>query len=393
MTYTFKVIHYCLLMYLKTLEINVLIYYVYMSAPRLAWKACLKKTEVELELLTDNDMSLMVEGGIIRDGISQAVYRYARDNNTYMNNYDKRIDSSYLMYLDANNLYGWAMSQKLSVNNFKWLDDVSKLNDSFIKNYNENNDEGYILEVDVEYRRQLFNLHKDFPFLPKREICKKLICSIESKEKYVAHIKALKQALTHGLKLKKVHRVIQFNQKAWLISYISMNTKLKKDSENYFEKDFYKLMNNSVFGKTMANVRNYRDIKLVKTKRRKKRLVSEPNYHAHKKFSDNLMAIEMKKTKVKMTKSIYLGLSILDISKTLMYKLWYDYVKPKYGDRAKLCYMNTDSFVIYIKTEDFYKDIADDVERWFDTSNYDENGKRPLSIGKNKNYHVFLKMN
>ena len=197
MTYTFKVIHYCLLMYLETLEINVLIYYVYMSTPRLAWKACLKKTEVELELLTDNDMSLMVEGGIIRDGISQAVYRYARDNNTYMNNYDKRIDSSYLMYLDANNLYGWAMSQKLSVNNFKWLDDLSKLNDSFIKNYNENNDEGYILEVDVEYRRQLFNVHKDFPFLPKREICKKLICSIESKERYVAHIKALKQALTH----------------------------------------------------------------------------------------------------------------------------------------------------------------------------------------------------
>ena len=125
---------------------------------------------MELELLTDNDMLLMVEGGIIRDRISQAVYRYAKDNNAYMNNYDKSIDSSYLMYLNANiYLYGWAMSQELPVNSFKCLDDLSKLNESLMKNYNENNDEGYILEVDVEYTRQLFNLHKYFPFLPKRE--------------------------------------------------------------------------------------------------------------------------------------------------------------------------------------------------------------------------------
>ena len=141
----------------------------FLPAPGLAWKACLKKTEVELELLTDNDMLLMVEGGIIRDRISQAVYRYAKDNNAYMNNYDKSIDSSYLMYLNANNLYGWTMSQELPVNRFKCLDDLSKLNESLMKNYNENNDEGYILEVDVEYTRQLFNLHKYFPFLPKRE--------------------------------------------------------------------------------------------------------------------------------------------------------------------------------------------------------------------------------
>ena len=143
-------------------------------------------------------------------------------------------------------------------------------------------------------------------------------------------------------------------------------------------------MNNSVFGKTMKNVRNYRVIKLVTKDKRRKRLVSEPNYHTHKIFSEHLMAIEMKKTRVRMTKPIYLDLSILDISKTLMYEFWYDYIKPKYGDRAKLCYMDTDSFVVCIETEDFYKDIAGDVERWFDISNYDENDKRPLPIGKNK---------
>ena len=134
----------------------------------------------------------------------------------------------------------------------------------------------------------------------------------------------------------------------------------------------------------MENVRNHRDIKLVTSGKGRKRLVSEPNYHSCKKVSDHLRAIEMKKTRVKMNKPLYIGMSILDISKTLMYNSWYDYFKPKYGDRAKLCYTDTDSFIIYIKTEDFFQDISNDVEKWFDTSNYDKNDKRPLPIRKNK---------
>ena len=213
---------------------------------------------------------------------------------------------------------------------------------------------------------------KVYLFYPKEkkvEKVEKLICSTEDKEKYVVHITALKQALNHRLKLKKVHRTIQFKQKGWLKSYIDMNTELRKKTQNEFEKNFFKLMNNSVFGKTMENVRshrnvrNHRDIKLVTSDKRRKRLVSEPNYHSHKKFSDHLMAIEMKKTRVKMTKPLYLGMSILDISKILMSEFSYDYIKPKYGDRAKLCYTDTDSFIIYIKTEDFFKDIFSDVER------------------------------
>ena len=129
-------------------------------------------------------------------------------------------------------------------------------------------------------------------------------------------------------------------------------------------------MNNSVSGKTMENVRNHRDIKLVTSEKRRKQLVSEPNYHSCKKISDHLMAIEMKKTRIKMNKPLYLGASVLDISKTLMYKLWYDYLKPKYEDKIKLCYLDTDSFIIYIKTEDFFEDI--DVEKWFDTSKFDK---------------------
>ena len=294
-----------------------------------------------------------------------------------------------IQYLDTNNLYGWAMSQKLPVKNFKWIkkEELSKFNKDFIKNFDENGNIGYFLEVDIDYWKELFNLHKDLSFLPeskKVNKVEKLICSTEYKKKNVIHIRSLKQALINGLKLKKVHRVIQFKQKAWLKVYIDMNTELRKNAKNEFEKNFFKLMNNSVFGKTMENVRNHRDIKLVTSDKRRKRLVSEPNYHSHKNFSDHLMAIEMKKIRVKMTKPLYLGMSILDISKILMYEFWYDYINPKYGDKAKLCYTDTDSFIIHIITEDFFEDISNDVEKWFDTSNYDKNDIRPLPIGKNK---------
>ena len=134
----------------------------------------------------------------------------------------------------------------------------------------------------------------------------------------------------------------------------------------------------------MENVRKHRDIQLVATDEKRNKLVSETNYHTTKHFSENLLVTEMKKAKVRMNKPVYLGMSILDISKTLMYEFWCDYIKPKYGDRAKLCYTDTESFVIHIITEYFYEDIADNVESWFDTSNYDENDKRPLPIGKNK---------
>ena len=209
------------------------------------------------------------------------------------------------MYLDANNLCGWAISQKLPVNGFKWIEGSSEFNKSFIKTYDENSDRGNFLEVNVKYPKNSFNSDKDLPFLAER---KKLV------------------------KVKK-----QFNQIAWLKPYIDINTGLRKEAKNEFEKDSFKLMNNSVFGKTIENVRKHRDINLVTTDEKRNNLVSVPNYHTTKCFSENVLAIEMKKTKEKMNKSVYLGMSILDITKTLMYEFWYDYIKPKYGNRTKLC--------------------------------------------------------
>ena len=209
------------------------------------------------------------------------------------------------MYLDANNLCGWAISQKLPVNGFKWIEGSSEFNKSFIKTFDENSDRGNFLEVNVKYPKNSFNSDKDLPFLAER---KKLV------------------------KVKK-----QFNQIAWLKPYIDINTGLRKEAKNEFEKDSFKLMNNSVFGKTIENVRKHRDINLVTTDEKRNNLVSVPNYHTTKCFSENVLATEMKKTKEKMNKSVYLGMSILDITKTLMYEFWYDYIKPKYGYRTKLC--------------------------------------------------------
>ena len=242
-------------------------------------------------------MLLMVEEGI-RGGICHSIHRYAKANNEYMKNYNNNNEeSSYIQYLDANNLDGWAMSQKLPVNGLRWLDSA-KINKEFIKNYNEDNNKGYILEVDVKYPKRLHKLHSDLPFLPERmEInkCKKLVCNLFNKKKYVTHINSLKQALNHGLKLKKIHRITEYNQEAWLKPYIGMNTELRKAAINDFEKGLFKLMNNSVFGKTMKNIRKHRDIKLVTTDKKRSKLVSEPNCHTINLISEDLSIIEMKK--------------------------------------------------------------------------------------------------
>ena len=225
------------------------------------------------------------------------------------------------------------MSEKLPVNDFKWIEtnDLSTFNGNFIKNYDENSNTGYILEVDIEYPVELFTKHKVLQFLSERmkiNKCSKLVCTLYDKENYVIHIRASKQALNNGLTLKKVQRVIKFYQEAWLKPYIDMNTELRTKAKNDFEKGFFKLMNNLVFGKTMENVRRYKDkdIRIVTTNKQRNKYASEPNYHATKRISKNLMIMEMKKTEVKMNKPAYLGLAILDISKALMYGFWYDYI-------------------------------------------------------------------
>ena len=360
----------------------------YYTAPGLAWDACLKMTNINLELLSDPNMLLMFEKGI-RGGISIISNRYGEANNKYMGNrFNKNKLNKYLMYLDANNLYGSAMSEKLPIHSFKWLTsgEMEKLFNNRVVQIWEKTP--CILEVDLEYPENLHDLHNDYPFCPERVECKngveKLIPNLRNKTKYVIHYKNLIQCLKAGIKLKKIHRGIKFIESEWMKPYIEMNTNLRTKAKNNFEKDFFKLMNNSVFGKTMENIRNRVNVKLVNTEERLKKLSAKPNYKSCKIFNENLISVHMKKTSLTMNKPVYLGMCILDLSKTIMYDFHYNYIKPKYGAKAKLLFTDTDSFMYEIETEDFYKDISKDVKDRFDTSDYPENHPSGIPTGINK---------
>ena len=359
----------------------------YYTAPGLAWDAMLKMTKINLELLSDVDKLLMIEKGI-RGGISIISNRYGKANNKYMKDYNKKEASKYLMYVDANNLYGWAMSQKLPVHSFKWMTNKeieNIFNNQIVQIWEKT---PCILEVDLEYPEELHDLHNDYPLCPERVECdkgvKKLIPNLRHKNNYVVHYKTLMQYLNLGMELKKIHRGIKFIECDFLKPYINKNTNLRTQAKNNFEKDFFKLMNNSVFGKTMENIRNRVNVKLVNTGEQFKKLAAKPNYESRKIFNENLVSVHMKKTSLTMNKPVYLGMSILDLSKTVMFDFHYKYIKPKYGKEAKLLFTDTDSFLYEIQTEDFYKDISGDVKDRFDTSDYLEGHPSGIPTGVNK---------
>ena len=361
----------------------------YYTAPGLAWDAALKKTGVELELLSDPDMLLMFEKGI-RGGISMISNRHGKANNSYMGDeYDDKRATKYITYLDANNLYGWAMCKPLPTRDFKWMDDDELTS---WKNYGSSNrgrQRRYacILEVDLEYSKHLHDLHNDYPLAPERLVLgkvEKLVPNLNDKIKYVIHYENLKLYESLGLKITKIHRGIKFEESPWLKKYIDLNTDLRSKANNEFEKDFFKLMNNSVFGKTMENIRNRVDIRLVNSEAKAKKLAAKPNFKHCNIFDENLVAIHMKKTKLVFNKPVYLGMCILDLSKTLMYDFHYNYIKNKFNDKATLLFTDTDSLAYEIETEDFYKDISGDVHGFFDTSNFPKGHSSGIEVGCNK---------
>ena len=293
----------------------------------------------------------MVEKGI-RGGITQVVKHYAKANNKYMKDlYNPDEESTYLQYVDANNLYGWAMINNLPTHGFKWKkgeDFTREKIDKVVKK----DKRGYLLEFNVEYSRELHENPNDLSFLvEKMKIGReeKLVPNLKNKKGYVVQIKALDQALKHGLKFKKVHWAIEFQHSKWMKAYIMLNARLRKASKNEFEKDFFKLMNNSIFGKMIENISNHKDMKLVTSNKKYLKYVIQPNFKDGLPFSKHLFVMEIGKTKIKMNKPVYLGQAILDLSKTLMYKFHYNYMRPKYGSKVKLCYMDSDSFVFEIR--------------------------------------------
>ena len=366
----------------------------YFTSPGLSWDAMLKMTDIKLELMTDIDMFQFIEKGM-RGGISYIANRYGKGNNKYMKSYDKTKPSKYIMYLDANNLYGWAMSQYLPTGGFRWMTD-KQINKIDLAKYNENSEKGLILEVDLEYPKELHNLHNDYPLAAER-VCvnkdmlsgyckkiavkynistglvKKLIPTLRNKAKHVLHYRNLQLYTDLGLKIIKVHRVLEFNQSPWLKQYIDFNTNKRKNAKNSFEKDFFKLMNNSnsVFGKTMENLRKRVDVRLVTNEKKLLKLASKPTYVSSKIFNKNLVAVHKIKETLTLSRPSYVGMCILDLSKVLMYEFHYNYIKKKYGDKARLLFTDTDSLTYEIEAEDVYKDFWNDRDK-FDNSDCPE---------------------
>ena len=364
----------------------------YFSAPGLSWDALLRMTGINLDLISDIDQQLFIEKGM-RGGISNITHRYAKANNKYMKDYNTDRESSYLMYLDANNLYGWAMSQSLPFKDFKWIpsEDFEDPEDFILENYTVDTRKGVILEVDLEYPEELHDLHNDYPLAPEKMLItddmlsnycknlkekenissgrvKKLVPNLLPKEKYVLHYRNLKLYLSLGLKLKKIHRALEFTQRPWMKRYIDFNTQKRTMAKNSFEKDFFKLMNNSVFGKTMENLRKRSNIQLETDPDHLLKLTRQPMYVSSKIFDENLVGVQMKKARLTLDKPSYVGFSILEMSKTLMYDFHYNYIRKKYPD-AKLLFTDTDSLFYHIKTENIYSDFYKDKER-FDNSDY-----------------------
>ncbi|GET63510.1 hypothetical protein RIR_jg28804.t2 [Rhizophagus irregularis DAOM 181602=DAOM 197198] len=384
-------------MALKKYGLDPLWYY---STPGFAWDALFLMTGQRLDLITDQDMYMMVEQGL-RGGISMVSKRYARANNPGMGEGKWTADKpkSSILYLDANNLYGWAMLQYLPTGNFHWIKEENEL--SNIQRQIESNEipddssEGYILKVKLEYPQALHSQHTDYPLAPERMKVKKewlskkqqeiiarsgqrytptdkLIPNLFDKDEYVVHYRNLQYYVSQGLVIKKVYEAIKFEQAPWMKPYIEFNTAERAKAKNDFEKNFYKLMNNSVFGKTMENLRKRVRVSVVQPQthpKKYKKLTSDPAFEGRKIFSENLVAIHRRKVEVMLNRPTYVGMSVLDLSKLCMYQFYYDTLKVRYSEKIQLCYTDTDSLLVQIQTEDINADLIDMADQ-FDFSDY-----------------------
>lgn len=346
----------------------------YLTLPSFTFDAMLKFTNVKLDLFTDYDMYLFIERGI-RGGITTCVKRNAVANNKYIDvSYDSSKESSFLTYLDANNLYAYAMSKCIPKDGFHWF--KGDIHDFDVMTIPDDSPIGYVLEVDIMYPTHLHVKHNDLPFLPENKTVvgtkeKKLLTTLEAKYNYVCHFVILKQAISHGLVIRKIHRILQFNQSPWLKSYIDFNTEKRKVAKNEFEKDFYKLLNNAMFGKTIENIRKRKHLELVSNSKRLNRLICKSNFLNRIIYNENLCAVELSKECLYFNKPIYIGFSVLELSKELMYRFHYDIMLPLYKKNIKLLYGDTDSFFYEIFTDDFYKDInVPYMKQYFDMSDY-----------------------
>ena len=361
------------------------------SLPGYTWLCGLKYTGIKLQTLQDKDMILLLENNI-RGSISSVMG----------DRYIKSDENGKVLYFDANNLYGDSMSQPLPYDEFKFDGNVN-LED--ILNTPDDGNIGYFIEVDLKYPNKIKEKTKNFPFAPVNKKInpdnfsdymktikpdtyiqtKKLICDCSDKKNYLVHYRMLKFYIRHGMIVDKVHNIISFRQSRWLEKYISFNTQKRNKTQNDFEKDFYKLLNNAFYGKTMENVRNRLKIKFVRKDDYKEivKQQSKLTFNGIHKSYENCDSYTFKQNDVLMDKPIYLGFTVLELSKLLMYETYYDKLQPYFGQQnIQLHYMDTDSFILSVNTKNVIKDLKN-LEDIFDFSNLDKNHE--LFSNKNKN--------
>jgi len=353
------------------------------TLPGFAWNCALKMSKIELELITDPDMFLFFENSI-RGGIATVSRRYAKANNKYLPNYDPDLPSEYLIYYDANNLYGYALSQPLPTGKFRFLENPETFD---VDAVDCDGDTGYVLEVNIQYPTHLHDTHNDYPLAPEHKTVTRdmlseynqestfvtqtsLIPNLNDKSKYVTHIKNLKLYKELGLVVTKIHRVLAFEQAAWLKSYINFNTDKRKTARANFEKDFFKLMSNSVYGKSMESLRKRVNIEVINNEKRIKKALAKPTCKSFSIINQDLVMIQFAPKKIIQTKPLYTGFVVLELSKVLMYEFHYKHIQCQYGaDRARLLFTDTDSLCYLIQTEDLYQDMARNIQH-YDTSAY-----------------------
>ena len=359
----------------------------FLTAPSFFWAAMLKMTQVELELICEGNMEMFrFFERQIRGGVASVFRRFSQANNKFQEDFDPTKPSKFIVYLDANSLYPTAMMQALPTGKFEWMSNEALQNWERIVN---SEDTGCTLEVDLIYPQHLHDYHDDFPLAPEvleTNGVQKLIPNLRDKHKMVLDGRSLQLFLSLGMKLKKLHRGISFRKEAFMKPFIIHNTKLRTAAKNDFEKELFKLASNAVYGKTMENVRNRIDMKLVNDREKKANLVKKINFKHATHFGEKLAAVHMRKTHVILNKPIFCGAAILDLSKIHMFQFHYNYVKKKWQN-VKVLYSDTDSLILEIETDDFFQDTAPDVEEWFDTSGIPKTHfavKDGFPTGKNK---------
>ena len=360
------------------------------TLPSLSWSMALKHTKVELELITDPEMYLMVENSI-RGGISTISNRYAKANNPLLEGYDPDKPTTFITYLDMNNLYGGAQSEPLPVGDFRFLtqDEIEQIQLD-LESIPEDSPTGYIIDCDLSYPAHLHDKHSDYPLAPEHltvteemlspfargltfkgwRPMKKLVPNLYDKSHYVTHYRNLQFYIKQGLVLTKIHRVISFTQRSWLKPWIDFCTTQRQNARSEFESDLAKLQANSTYGKTMEQVRNRQNIRLIADPKKLLKAVSKPSYREAKIINPDLVMVRAARQKVHLDKPIAVGFCILELSKLTMYKFFYEYLKPTYGDRCKLLFTDTDSLCCEIETTDLYHDMGKNLDL-FDTSNFE----------------------